>query len=229
MLILSLESSAKSASVAIVKDKNLLSINTQISTLTHSRTLLQMASNLMQLTEIKLQDVDLLSVSYGPGSFTGIRIGISAVKGLSWASNINCFGVSTLEALAWNACIYENAILCPCMDARRSQVYNALFSIKNSMPVRLTQDRAILLEDLEKEIIKFKEPIIFLGDGAELCYNFFQKKSDCILAPENIRWQSAYGVAKASEGHSGYSADHLLPVYLRLSQAERERQARNNN
>jgi tRNA threonylcarbamoyladenosine biosynthesis protein TsaB len=227
MLILSFESSAKSASVSICEDDKLISINTQINKLTHSRTLLQMAMNLLQTTETRLKDFDLLSVSSGPGSFTGLRIGISTVKGLSWACNINCLGVSTLEALAWNACVYENAMLCPCMDARRSQVYNALFTVKNSKPIRITKDRAISLSDLRCEVLNYNKPLIILGDGAELCYNFLRNDLNCAIVPENIRWQSAYGVSMASLGHSGYSADKLLPVYLRLSQAERERQERN--
>ena len=144
MLILAFESSAKAASVALCRDGHLISQYSQCSGLTHSRTLLPMAEDMLKNAELKLQDVDLIAVAHGPGSFTGIRIGVSTVKGLAWAADKPCVGVSTLEAMAWHG-LAAGGVVCPVMDARRSQVYNALFAIRDGRPERLCPDRPIAL------------------------------------------------------------------------------------
>ena len=150
MLILAFESSARPASVALLRDGQLLSQYSQCSQLTHSRTLLPMAEDMLKNAELTLDDVDLFAVAHGPGSFTGIRIGVSTVKGLAWASDKPCVGVSTLEAMAWHG-LAAGGLICPVMDARRSQVYNALFEIRDGKPARLTEDRPISLEELAAE------------------------------------------------------------------------------
>lgn len=226
MLILAFESSAKPASVALVKDGALLSQYSQVSALTHSRTLLPMAEDMLKNAELKLSDVDLIAVAHGPGSFTGIRIGVSTVKGLAWAAEKPCVGVSTLEAMAWNG-VVAGGYVCPVMDARRQQVYNALFRIEDDRPVRLTDDRPIALSELAEEVRALNAPVLLVGDGAEITAKYFLENNiPCRVAPENIRWQSAWGVAKAAEDKEAVSSEALLPVYLRLSQAERERLAR---
>lgn len=226
MLILAFESSARPASVALLQDGRLLSQYSQCSQLTHSRTLLPMAEDMLKNAELSLHDVDLFAVAHGPGSFTGVRIGVSTVKGLSWALDKPCVGVSTLEGMAWNG-LAAGGVICPVMDARRSQVYNALFEIRDGRPTRLTEDRPISLEDLSEEVRALGRPVFLVGDGAELTAKAFAAASlPFVLAPENLRWQSAWGVAMAADGKTPGSADALLPVYLRLSQAERERQAR---
>lgn len=226
MLILAFESSARPASVALLQDGRLLSQYSQCSQLTHSRTLLPMAEDMLKNAELSLHDVDLFAVAHGPGSFTGVRIGVSTVKGLSWALDKPCVGVSTLEGMAWNG-LAAGGVICPVMDARRSQVYNALFEIRDGRPTRLTEDRPISLEDLSEEVRALGRPVFLVGDGAELTAKAFAAASlPFVLAPENLRWQSAWGVATAADGKTPGSADALLPVYLRLSQAERERQAR---
>ena len=144
MLILAFESSARAASAALVKDGKLLSQYSQCSGLTHSRTLLPMGEDMLKNAELTYRDVDLLAVAHGPGSFTGIRIGVSMVKGLAWALEKPCTGVSTLEAMAWHG-LAAGGLICPVMDARRSQVYNALFRIEDGRPIRLTEDRPIAL------------------------------------------------------------------------------------
>lgn len=228
MLILALESTAKAASVALVRDGTLLGQTTQLSGLTHSRTLLPMAEDLMKNTGVDLKDVDGFAVAQGPGSFTGVRIGVSAVKGLAWAAEKPACGVSTLGAMAWNGVAAgEGSLVCCCMDARRSQVYNALFEVRNGRPERLCEDRAISVEALLAELKSNDWTPFLVGDGAELCAAAFEKASfDCVLAPENLRHQSAWGVAMAAQEAEFVSGDQLQPVYLRLSQAERERQAR---
>ena len=221
MLILAFESSAKAAGTALVKDGALIASYTQCTALTHSRTLLPMAEDMLKNTEYKLSDVDLIACAKGPGSFTGIRIGVATVKGLAWASGKPVAGVSTLESMAWNGLAAGGKICC-CMDARRGQIYNALFEIKGGRPERLCEDRAIALEDIE-----FENNMFLVGDGAELTARFLDSKGiKYRLAPENLRMQSAWGVAMAAMSEQPCSGEELLPVYLRLSQAERERQER---
>lgn len=226
MLILAFESSAKPASAALVKDGQLLSQYMQCSALTHSRTLLPMAEDMLKNAELRLSDVDLIAVAHGPGSFTGIRIGVATVKGLAWAAEKPCVGVSTLEAMAWHG-LAAGGYICPVMDARRSQVYNALFKIENGRPVRMTEDRPIALDELSKEVTALNAPVFLVGDGAALCFEYFTAHGvPCVMAPDNLRWQDAWGVAMAAADKTPGNADELLPVYLRLSQAERERQER---
>ena len=225
MLMLCLESSAKTASAALFKDGKFLGQYFQADGLTHSRTLLPMAESLLKNTDHTVSDLGLIAVAHGPGSFTGLRIGMAAAKGLAWALEIPTVGVSTLEAMAYGGPCMEGSLLCCCMDARRQQVYNALFEIREGRPCRLCPDRAIAIEDLAKEL--GEKSWILLGDGAELCYNAMDRQRLCLhLAPEALRLQSARGVGLAAMEKEPHSADELLPVYLRLSQAERERQER---
>ena len=226
MLILAFESSARPASAALLRDGRLLAQSTQISALTHSRTLLPMAEDLLKNTGVSLPEIDAIAVAHGPGSFTGIRIGVSTVKGLCWGADKPCIGVSTLEAMAWHA-LAVGGVVCPVMDARRAQVYNALFRMDDGRPLRLCPDRAISLEDLANELRALNESVFLVGDGAELTKRFFDAQGlPCRLAPENLRWQDAWGVAMAAQDKAPIPAAELLPVYLRLSQAERERQER---
>lgn len=226
MLTLAFESSAKAASVALCAGEQLISQVSQCSGLTHSRTLLPMAEDLLKNTGTEFGQIDCFAVAHGPGSFTGIRIGISTVKGLAWASDKPCVGVSTLAAMAWNG-VSAGGLICAVMDARRAEVYNALFRIENGHPVRICKDRAISLSDLCSEL-RSTEGIPFLvGDGSDIAADFFQKQNiDYRFPPENLRWQSAWGVAMEAIDKKHITSQELLPVYLRLSQAERERQAR---
>lgn len=227
MLILALESSAKAASVALMEDESLIAQYSQCSGLTHSRTLLPMVEDMLKNTEKKIADVDLIAVAHGPGSFTGIRIGVSTVKGLAWASDKKCVGVSTLEAMAWHG-VSAGGLICPVMDARRSQVYNALFETDgDGRLVRLTEDRAVSLAELAGELKDYECAPLLVGDGAKLTYDYLTNEGiACRMAPANLLYQSAWGVGMAALGKEAGGADDLLPVYLRLSQAERERQER---
>ncbi|MBR0040875.1 MAG: tRNA (adenosine(37)-N6)-threonylcarbamoyltransferase complex dimerization subunit type 1 TsaB [Oscillospiraceae bacterium] len=226
MLILAFESSAKPASAALVRDGKLLAQSLQVSALTHSRTLLPMAEDLLKNTGVSLGEVDAFAVAHGPGSFTGIRIGVSTVKGLCWGAEKPCVGVSTLEAMAWHG-LAAGGLICPVMDARRAQVYNALFRIEEGRPVRLCPDRAIALEELAEELRALGESAFLVGDGASPAKEYFDAHAvACRLAPDGLVWQDAWGVAMAAQDKPLISGAELLPVYLRLSQAERERQAR---
>ena len=226
MLILALESSAKAASVALMQDAELLAQYSQCSGLTHSRTLLPMVEDMLKNTDKKLADVDFIAVAHGPGSFTGIRIGVSTVKGLAWASDKKCVGVSTLAAMAWHGAA-AGGLVCSVMDARRSQVYNALFEIKDGAPERLCRDRAIALSELAAELKGYDREVLLVGDGARLSFDYLTAEGiSCRIAPQNLVYQSAWGVGMEALRIEPGTADDLLPVYLRLSQAERERQAR---
>ena len=226
MLTLAFESSAKAASVALCEDDRLISQVIQCSGLTHSRTLLPMAEDLLKNAGTEIKQIDCFAVAQGPGSFTGIRIGIATVKGLAWAADKPCIGVSTLAAMAWNG-VAAGGLICAVMDARRSEVYNALFRIEDGRPVRLCPDRAISLSALTEELREKGEAPFLVGDGTELASAFFREQHlDHRVPPENVRWQNAWGVAMEAAGKKLCTSQELLPVYLRLSQAERERQAR---
>lgn len=227
MKILALESSAAACSVCLTEDDFLIAQSYENSGLTHSKTLLPMAEELLKNCGLTVGDVDVIAVAAGPGSFTGLRIGVSAAKGLGWALDKPCAKVSTLEAMAWELAFFPGEI-CPVMDARRSQVYNARFRSDGETVTRLTPDRAISLEELAGEVKNGKEPQIIVGDGAQLCYNQFMKMGLPVrLTPPNLRYQKAWGVARAAleQSRAGalVTAGELVPEYHRLSQAERER------
>ena len=227
MKILALESSAVAASVALCEDETLIAQAFQNTGLTHSQTLLPLTEDLLKNCGLTMADVDLIAVAEGPGSFTGLRIGVAAAKGLAWGGELPCAGCSTLESMAWNLAGFEGEV-CVAMDARRKQVYNARFRVDGQQPHRLTPDRAISLEDLIAELQGTDAAQIIVGDGAQLCYDALTAAGiPAKLAPPNLRMQSAWGVArlaleKARNGQT-ITANELAPVYHRLSQAERER------
>lgn len=222
MRILAVESSAKSASVAIAEDTRILAEVFLNNGLTHSRTIMPMIESLIKMTGIGLDSIDRIAVAAGPGSFTGLRIGVSAVKGLSFATGIPCCGVSTLEAMAHNM-LHVDGLICAVMDARAGQVYNALFRASDGVLTRLTEDRAISSDELFSEI-KNEKNVYILGDGAKLCYNTFGEKTDGLkLAPGPLILQSARGVALSALDAVHVAAQDLSVRYIRLPQAERER------
>lgn len=224
MKILSLDSSAKTASVAVTDGVNLISECFVNAGLTHSRTLMPMVDNALRQADMSINDIDAFCVNAGPGSFTGIRIGVAAVKGLALAENKPCAGVSTLESVAYNF-LDENCVVCSAMDARCNQVYTALFEIADGKVKRLCEDKAISIIELADEISKIGNTVILAGDGAEICYNSMKDNlENIILSAENRRYQRAYGAALAAVSDESVFKDSALlsPVYLRLPQAERE-------
>ena len=233
MLILAFETSAKAASVALHDGTKLLGENYQNTGLTHSQTLLVMAEQLLTSCGFTPGDVTAVAVAAGPGSFTGVRIGVSAAKGFAWGGELPCFGVSTLEAMALQLGVWEGTVVCA-MDARRSQVYTATFRAKEGTLTRLTEDRAISLQQLGEELRDAQAPIFLVGDGSQLCYRALRDSVPAlVLPPEHKTHQRACGVALAAAemiaaGLPGDGAT-LTPNYLRLSQAERERLEKLNN
>ena len=235
MRILAFDSTATAASVAICDDGKVLSEFLVNAGLTHSRTLVPMLDASLANTDSELKSVDALAISNGPGSFTGVRIGVAVAKGIAFAENLPCIEVSTLESMAYNL-ILTDCVVCAAMDARCSQVYNAMFEIKYGEVLRLCDDRALAVSELKKELTeKYADKrIILVGDGAELCFKeFIDTNLSVELAPPALRFQKASSVAaaafdKLNKGEKSKTASELLPAYLRLSQAERELKKKEN-
>ncbi len=227
MRIIALESSAVCASVAVTEDEKLIAQSFQHSGLTHSATLMPMVSDLLKNAGLTLEEMDVVAVAAGPGSFTGVRIGVAAAKGLAWPGDKPCAPCSTLESMAWPLAHMDGEI-CAVMDARRGQVYAARFLAEGGKLTRLSGDGAVSLDELSDQAKILGETQVLVGDGALLCYNGLRERGvPAVLAPEHLRWQSAYGVALCAlrlAGEGGLvSAAAMAPAYHRLSQAERER------
>ncbi len=231
MILLSLECSASPVSVALSENGNIISNDFSREKVTHSQTLMPMILDVLKKGGKTFSDIDAVAVAAGPGSFTGIRIGIAAAKGIAAPKDIPCFAVSTLEAMAYMF-KSESAVICPVMDARCSQLYNGLFKVESGKITRLCEDRAIKCEDLSKELCEkyANETIIVCGDGMDVFEPFINSCENIRLADENKRFQNATGVACAAEnmalGGKSVSYKELVPVYLRLPQAERELKAK---
>ena len=242
MLILALDSTAQVGSVALCEDDGHLLAECTLNTgNTHSETLLPTVEFLLKSCGVTVDDVDLFACTAGPGSFTGVRIGAATVKGIAFGKGKPCVGVSTLEALATNARAFDG-IICPCMNARRQQVYNALFACKDGKLTRLCEDRALAIEELLGEVSTYanEQRVYLVGDGAELVMDFDETgdrfpalDGSLILLEERLRNQSGYSVALVAleayrNGQTCTDAE-LVPVYLRPSQAERMRMEKLKN
>lgn len=225
-MVLGIESSAISAGCALVEGGKIIAEQFLNTRHTHSETLLPMVSGLLKNAGAALSDVERIAVTSGPGSFTGLRIGIATVKGLCMGADKPCVGVSTLEAIAYNF-IGVDGVICACMDARCKQVYNALFRSEGGKITRLCDDRAVSLESLSEELSRLEDRIILAGDGAEITDAFTEGRYS--LAPPMLRFQRGSGVCFAAEKLPDIKPEALMPTYLRLPQAERERLAREKN
>ncbi len=235
MLILALDSTALAASVALCEDETLLAEFTINTGHTHSETLLPMVESAFKVTGRTMEDVDLFACTAGPGSFTGVRIGAATIKGLAFGRGKPCIGVSTLASLALNA-LPHKGIICPSMNARREQVYNALFASDGQTLTRLCEDRPLAIADLGAELVAHDpdRTIYLMGDGAKLVYDvLFETLGERLcLMPERLIHQSGYNTAQTAlklyqDGIRTSDAE-LSPVYLRLSQAERVRMEKLN-
>lgn len=226
MIILAIDSTAVVGSCAVLQDEKLLSCFTINNGNTHSETLLPMIESSLKLLGLTSDDIELFALSEGPGSFTGVRIGAATIKGLSFGKNKPCVGVSTLEALAENLSGVDG-IICPAMNARRNQVYTALFRCCNGRIERLTEDRAITVEELENELSDCNEKIYICGDGDFLLYDSKTKSKDYEYVSYPLRLQNAYSVgvcALRKYKNGDFKTDTTIaPTYLRPSQAERTR------
>ena len=227
MKILALESSAGTASVALCENEKILHFVQDASGHTHSETLLPTIVSALEKHRLTVKDIDLFAVPAGPGSYTGLRIGIATVKGLASGSGKPCVPVSSLEALARNAASFDG-LICPVLDARREQMYSALFESKNGVLTRLTEDRLLPLCEIVGELKKIGRAVRFVGDG----YDKALAAAGALKVretPAQMREPSAYSVAVTALSHyreapdQNYDESVLSPVYLRATQAERER------
>lgn len=193
-----------------------------------------MIDSALKVSQLEVADVDLFAISEGPGSFTGVRIGAATAKGLAFGTNKPCVGVSTLEALAFNlTCLDTDALICPVMNARRSQVYNALFSLEDGTLTRLCPDRVLAVSELEAELLSTYSTrrVWLVGDGYDVTLEGFTERQVESTA-EPLRYHSAYSVAQCAlnkyrgSEEKSFPDTALSPTYLRPSQAERERLAR---
>ncbi len=235
MKILGVESSATSASVSVVENGKVIALESSNTGLTHSQTLMPMVESTLKKADVTINDIDYIAVSNGPGSFTGIRIGVSLVKGLSDPLNKKCIAVSTLEAIA-KPLENTDVIAVSVMDARCNQVYCALFDCTKEKMTRLTDDDAISIDELTEQLKNQKKPIVLIGDGANICYNKMKDVLESVsIASATIRYQSASSVALIAEDlilkdeNNALLSEELVPKYLRLSQAERELKKKHEN
>ncbi len=223
MKILSVDSSSVTASVAITENGKILAENFINNGLTHSQTLMPMVEKTINESGISVKDIDLFAITHGPGSFTGVRIGIASVKGMADALGKKCLPVSTLEAIA-EPLKNDDVIACAVMDARCNQVYTAIFNNGK----RLCEDKAVLITELGEELKQFDKKIVFIGDGSVLCYDKLHENiQNCDIADEKIRYVHGSSIGfvaeeKIANGVEPISSANLVPFYLRLPQAERE-------
>ncbi len=226
MKILAVDTSAKVTSVAVVDENGILAEFNSDTKLTHSQSLMPMVDAMLSCSKISLDDIDGFACAVGPGSFTGLRIGIGAIKGLAYGKNKDCVGISTLNALAYNLKGFDG-IICAAMDARCNQVYTSIYESSNNDMTCLYDDRAITIDELEEILKTFKKSIFFVGDGANLCYNKLKQKLDNVfLSSDLVKYQRASSIGflaldKLKIGQAVQAGD-LMPIYLRLPQAQRE-------
>ncbi len=235
MVILGIDSSATAASAAVVKDGKILSEMFLNVGLTHSVTLLSAIKNVVEVSGLTVMDIDAVAVTNGPGSFTGVRIGVATAKGIAEPDSKKCIPVSTLEAIAYPL-TDSDCIAVSVMDARCNQVYCALFDCENSEITRITQDDAISLDALCELLNKYnRKKIVLIGDGADISYKYLSGKvQNLFVASSRIQYQSASSVAliaekKLENNDSVKAPSELVPSYLRLSQAERELKKKKEN
>lgn len=232
MIILGIDTTAVAASAAVLKDGNLVSECYLNAGLTHSQTMMELIDAALKLAGVTVREVDCFAVAHGPGSFTGVRIGVSAVKGLSFPEYKPCYGISTLEALA-NCADLEDCLICPVMDARCRQVYTALFRKEDGTILRLTEDEPLSLDELAVRLSEYNDPVMLIGDGTDVAYEHLAPRNGRVKKYSAVfRLQHASGVAIAAwkrynSGEEPCSGAQLQPVYLRLSQAERELKKKN--
>lgn len=223
MKILSVDSSSVSASVAITENGVTLAENFINNGLTHSQTLMPMVEKTLNDANLSAKDIELFAITNGPGSFTGVRIGIASIKGMADALNKKCVAISTLEAIA-EPLKNEDCIACAVMDARCNQVYTAMFKSGK----RLCEDKAVLIDELGQELKNYNKKVVFIGDGSVLCYEKLKDVvTECEVAYENIRFVHASSIGRIAEekvkdGEMPINSANLVPFYLRLPQAERE-------
>lgn len=231
MLILGIDTAAAPCCAAVYDTDKQQTLGSFVinNKLTHSVTLMPVVSDLLRNSGITTEDIDLFAVANGPGSFTGLRIGISAVKGMAFAASKPCAAVSTLEAMAYNVAICDG-IVCAAIDARCNQVYTATFLNDNGTVTRLTDEECLKADELAARLSEYDGDIILVGDGAQLVKKAADEQGiDTRLAPDPLRFQTGYGVCLAAMNAERIAPEQLMPMYLKLPQAQRELMAKNSD
>ena len=229
MLILGIDTAAAPCCAAVYDTDKQQTLGSFVinNKLTHSVTLMPVVSDLLRNSGITTEDIDLFAVANGPGSFTGLRIGISAVKGMAFAASKPCAAVSTLEAMAYNVAICDG-VVCASIDARCNQVYTATFLNDNGTVTRLTDEECLKADELAARLSEYDGDIILVGDGAQLVKKAADEHGiDTRLAPDPLRFQTGYGVCLAAMNAERIAPEQLMPMYLKLPQAQRELMAKN--
>lgn len=227
MRILGVDTSSKVATAAVCDEDKIICEFELNNKMTHSQTIMPIIDECLKKSELTVEDIDLFAVAQGPGSFTGLRIGVTTVKGLAHAVNKPVVGVNTLEALAYNLpyCPY---LISPIMDARREEVYNAIYRFDGSTLVEVKPPRALALSELIDELIILGEKVVFLGDGVPVFKEKIAEKMGelALFAPQNSNMQRASSVCLGAMTKETMHYSRLAPIYLRKSQAERELEER---
>lgn len=229
MLILGIDTAAAPCCAAVYDTDKQQTLGSFVinNKLTHSVTLMPVVSDLLRNSGITTEDIDLFAVANGPGSFTGLRIGISAVKGMAFTASKPCAAVSTLEAMAYNVAVCDG-IVCAAIDARCNQVYTATFLNDNGTVTRLTEEECLKADELAARLSEYDGDIILVGDGAQLVKKAADEQGiDTRLAPDPLRFQTGYGVCLAAMNAEQITPEQLMPMYLKLPQAQRELMAKN--
>ncbi len=227
MKILGIDTSAKTASVGLVEDNNIIDDLFINEGLTHSETLVPMIDEVLKRNNLKIEDIDAFAVNNGPGSFTGIRIGVAVVKGLVLENNKPCYEVSTLDSIAYN-CKDKNGIVVATMDARRNQVYNAIYKAENNVLTKIVDDRSILINELFEEISSYNSEVYIVGDGQKNVQDYYNENNlnkDNFVYPEylkNLQKGSNTALLAFENLDNSKTGESILPSYLKLSQAEQE-------
>lgn len=234
MLILAIDTTETTASVALTSDEKLIAASTLNSGNTHSETLLPMIVSLLSSAKHQIDDIDMLAVSVGPGSFTGLRIGAATAKGLAFPFGKICVGVSSISALAENVYPFDG-LVCPVINARRGQFFTGLFDFSNGKREQIIADCMMMKEEIAAEVNKYDKNVVFVGSGvSELSASI----SGAVMPSGISAYESAYSVAllayrkymAASDSErAAFTANLLNPVYLRKPQAERELEEKMNN
>lgn len=226
MLILGIDTSGKTASVAICNEKNVLSQTTILTKLTHSQVILPLVKKILKDSELSLSDIDGFAVANGPGSYTGLRIGISAVKAMCLALNKKCIGISTLKSLAYN-CLASKGTIVPLMKARPDIAYFGIYKSNGKVITQVHGDGIAQVSEI-LDLIDFSEDIVLVGDYAEECYEkYFKDKESVRLSPIHERLQLASSLCQIAQLEELYSPEKLDASYLQITKAEKDKQKNN--
>lgn len=227
MKILAVDTSANTAAVCITEDDKLLSEEIVNYKKTHSQTLMPMIDRALKNCGTDISEIDVFAVANGPGSFTGLRIGVSAIKGMAHALDKPVIEVSTLEGMAYNIFMCSD-IICPIMDARRSQVYNGVYTWENGVFSELISPRAVSVQECVEDVKRYGKRVIFLGDGVPVYGEYIKEQlgEKAVFAPPSCNAQRASALASIAMGklEDKKSCYEVMPFYLRKPQAERERE-----